>query len=124
MLGYPQTLQSWRLAAQVRWYLLYAGTIQLEYLQRMAGLQFGKVAQAAHVGENTERNEVLNEFFDKLPSLSTLYLQLPQLGHATKGARGDRGQRIRSHVQNLHATRQFRVVYPTQAIARHGAVKE
>lgn len=63
MLGYLQTLQSWRLATQVRWHLLYAGTIQLEYLQRMAGLQLGKVAQAAHIGENTERIEVLNEFF-------------------------------------------------------------
>lgn len=64
MLGYLQTLQSWRLATQVRWHLLYAGTIQLEYLQRMAGLQFGKVAQAAHIGENAKTKEVLNEFFD------------------------------------------------------------
>lgn len=49
------------------------------------------------------------------------YLQLSQLGHATKGARCDRGQRIRSHVQNLHATWQLGIVYPAQAIARHGA---
>lgn len=54
---HSQTLQSWRLTTQIRWHLQYASTIELEYLQGVAGLQFGKVAQAAHVGENAANGE-------------------------------------------------------------------